>query len=313
MLGPGDVFVNADFGYQPTTAQVGSIGDTVWFDANANSAQDGSETGIPGVTVSLIKDLGTIGVYEPGIDLIIATDITDAAGQYLFNGLPASGTEDYLVWVNDTNNVLGDLVPTYDATAPANGLSSVQNLTTIPVTNQDFGYAPVGQTTGEGLIGDTIFADRDLGNDYDPGEGLEGVVVRLYSDTNGDGNYDAGEPLLSATVTDENGKYSFGNLPPGNYVVAVDTTTLPGTLTNSVDPGGNRPAQRVWRHPGGGGDQPEPGLRLHRAERSPRHHRQPDLERCQRQRRRGQRRDGLWRRDGRPVLGRQRQRCVGCR
>ena len=41
---------------------------------------------------------------------IIATDITDENGQYLFSGLPANGTEDYLVWVNDTNNVLGDLV-----------------------------------------------------------------------------------------------------------------------------------------------------------------------------------------------------------
>ncbi len=240
VLAPGDVFVNIDFGYKPETP-AGSIGDTVWFDANANGTQDGGEYGIPGVTVSLIKDVGTIGVYEPGIDLIIATDITDANGQYLFNGLPATGVEDYLVWVNDTDNVLGSLVPTYDATAPANGISSVQNLTTAPVTNQDFGFAPLGQTTGEGLIGDTIFLDRDLGGDYDAGEGLEGVIVRLYSDTNGDGNYDAGEPLLAVTATDENGNYAFANLPAGNYVVAVVTSSLPGALTNTVDPGGIGP------------------------------------------------------------------------
>ena len=75
---------------------------------------------MPGVTVSLIKDTNGDGAWDPdGADNILgnattkssATDITDANGQYLFSGLPASGTEDYLVWVNDTNNVLGDLVP----------------------------------------------------------------------------------------------------------------------------------------------------------------------------------------------------------
>ena len=37
ILAPGDVFLNADFGYQPPAAQNNSIGDTVWFDADANS------------------------------------------------------------------------------------------------------------------------------------------------------------------------------------------------------------------------------------------------------------------------------------
>ncbi len=72
---------------------------------------------------------------------------------------------------------------------------------------QDFGYAPAGHASGDGLIGDTIFLDRDGGNDYDAGEGLEGVIVRLYSDTNMDGNYDSGETLLQTTTTDENGNY----------------------------------------------------------------------------------------------------------
>ena len=54
MLGPGDVFLNADFGYQPNAGTFGSIGDFVWFDRDADGVQDAGELGIPGVTVSLI-------------------------------------------------------------------------------------------------------------------------------------------------------------------------------------------------------------------------------------------------------------------
>ena len=56
VLAPGDVYVNADFGYQPDGGTTGSIGDTVWLDADRNNAQNAGEPGIAGVTVSLIKD-----------------------------------------------------------------------------------------------------------------------------------------------------------------------------------------------------------------------------------------------------------------
>ncbi len=36
LLGPGDVFLNADFGYQPPASQNNSIGNKVWFDADAD-------------------------------------------------------------------------------------------------------------------------------------------------------------------------------------------------------------------------------------------------------------------------------------
>ncbi len=116
------------------------------------------------------------------------------------------------MWVSDTDNVLGDLVPTYDAdgAAPAIGvqtglgISAVTDLTATPVTDQDFGYAPPGQDPGEGLIGDTIFIDTGNGTGgapngtSDPGEGLEGVTVQLYASN--------GTTLLATTTTDENGQ-----------------------------------------------------------------------------------------------------------
>ncbi len=40
------------------------------------------------------------------------------------------------------------------------------------------------------------------------------------------GLYDiTGTILLATTVTDENGNYTFGNVPAGTYTVKVDTTT----------------------------------------------------------------------------------------
>ena len=41
--------------------------------------------------------------------------------------------------------------------------------------------APAAQDPGEGLIGDTVFLDRNGNGAFDAGEGLEGVTVRLYS------------------------------------------------------------------------------------------------------------------------------------
>lgn len=244
VLAPGDVFVNADFGYQPTGGTTGSIGDLVWVDSDRDNTKDAGEPGIPGVTVSLIKDLDGDGTWDVG-EPIIATDITDENGIYGFSGLPVTdgaGTDDYLVWVNDTNNVLGELTPTYDVRDggsqgnPNSGvvtgleISAVTSLTTTAVTNADFAYAPSGHDSGEGLIGDTIFLDRDGDGAFDPGEGLEGVTVDLRNSSG---------QLVGTTVTNENGQYFFGGLPADTYTVRVSTTTLPGggtDLTNTVDP-----------------------------------------------------------------------------
>ena len=46
VLAPGDVFLNADFGYQPPAVRT-TIGDTVWFDADADGI---GPAGTPGGT-----------------------------------------------------------------------------------------------------------------------------------------------------------------------------------------------------------------------------------------------------------------------
>ncbi len=245
LLAPGDVYVNADFGYQPT-GNFASIGDLVYFDANANGVFDGSDYGIAGVTVALIRDTNGNGVYDAG-DVVIAATTSDAAGAYLFprvSTIDGTGTDDYLVWVTDTANVLGGTTATGDAdgTNPATGIvtglgiSSVLDLAGNNLT-QDFGYMAPGQTPTTGLIGDTIYLDQNGNGLQGAGEsGIEGVTVQLFNA--------AGTLLQAATTTDENGHYSFPALPAGTYTVKVLTGTLPGGgvgLVNTDDPdiGGN--------------------------------------------------------------------------
>lgn len=54
-----------------------SIGDTVWFDADADGIQDSGETGVPGVMVTLYSAAGTP----------LASTYTDADGHYAFTDL----------------------------------------------------------------------------------------------------------------------------------------------------------------------------------------------------------------------------------
>ncbi len=72
------------------------------------------------------------------------------------------GDEDYLVWVNDTEDVLDDLEQTYDYDGIVTpNISVVSNLTPAGNYDQDFGYTAPDHDTGDGLIGDTVFLDVD--------------------------------------------------------------------------------------------------------------------------------------------------------
>jgi uncharacterized repeat protein (TIGR01451 family) len=265
VLGPGDVFVNADFGYQPGTAY--SIGDRVFFDANGDGVYDAdgaddnaattadNEYGIPGVSVALYQDADNSGSLSTG-DTIIATDLTDASGQYLFPGL-ANGK--YLVAVTDTANLLAGLTHT-SGTAATNNHSQVLpypvTLASAAVAYADFGYTQADNTpaiSGTGVIGDTIYLDRSGsgGQDLDGADntlgtaddepGLQGVVVQLWDAL--------GTTLWVTTVTDANGNYGFAGLDAtATYTVKVLTSTLPGGgagMTNTGDPDGNTASESL--------------------------------------------------------------------
>ncbi|MCB0614256.1 MAG: DUF11 domain-containing protein, partial [Phaeodactylibacter sp.] len=73
--------------YDAGLVQPAFIGDFVWQDTNGNGIQDGREPGIPGVTVNLYADANQDGVPDGAP---IATDVTDANGEYGFPVDPGS-------------------------------------------------------------------------------------------------------------------------------------------------------------------------------------------------------------------------------
>lgn len=215
---PGDVLLNIDFGYQANPAQTHQIGNTIYFDANGDGSQQAGEYGLAGVTVTLLDGAGNV----------LATTVTDANGNYVFAGLPDGN---YQVRVSDRNNVLAELGISDDPDATLDGQTAI-TLAGADNNSTNFGYKPAAQTPADGLIGDTVFLDRNGNGLADAGEGLEGVTVNLYDSANN---------LIGVTHTNENGQYWFSALSAGTYRVAVDTSTLPnaGTgLNNTVDPDG---------------------------------------------------------------------------
>jgi hypothetical protein len=174
-------------------------------------------------------------VYNASVDALIATTTTDTAGAYLFENLP---TGDYLVDVaEDDSDLPSGYVLSTDDDSDLNGYDNDMLAVTLS-TGEDYLNADFGFTTG-GIIGDYVWQDDDGDGTQDESEaGINNVTVSLYLDVNGNGVYDSGTDTLygSSITTDASGYYTFTNLPANDYVVVVDTSTLPTGFTQTGDP-----------------------------------------------------------------------------
>ncbi|MEM9291362.1 MAG: SdrD B-like domain-containing protein [Acidobacteriota bacterium] len=207
-IAAGDAFLDADFGYIGTA----SIGDRVWNDDNGDGVQDAGETGIDGLTVTLLDAGGSP----------VAVTTTGPDGFYSFNNL-AGG--DYTVTV-DASPLAAGTVPTFDVDGI--GTANTATVTLAPGENRDdvdFGYnTPVA---GLGSLGDRVWWDTNSDGIQDAGElGLNGVTVALL-DSNGD--------VLATDTTAGDGNYLFTDLEAGAYTVIVDFVTLPSGFEATGD------------------------------------------------------------------------------
>ncbi len=141
-LSSGQIVTSADFGLRATPPAPGSIGDRVWSDTDADGVQDAGETGLSGVTVTLLEDTDGDGTFES----TVATTTTAADGSYSFTDMPPGA---YRVVVT-----------------PAAGTSpSTPTIVEVPliagqnVTDADFGLAP--QPPAPGSIGDRVWSDSN--------------------------------------------------------------------------------------------------------------------------------------------------------
>ncbi len=199
--------LNIDAGLVP----VADLGDFVFNDLNNDGIQDVGEPGIEGVTVNL---------YDANTDIIIATVVTDANGNYVFDRIPPG---DYYVGYDPTTNVNGNsfVFAPQDATTddldsdinPSTGFTPTFTFdpTAGDNTDIDAGFIQAGS------IGDFVFADYNGDGIQDPGEpGIAGVMVVL--------NDNIGVPL-DTVFTDVNGNYTISGVTADDYFVSFDITT----------------------------------------------------------------------------------------
>lgn len=223
----GENINRVNFGY--INSGVGAVAGYVWHDLDADGVRDAGEQPIAGVSVSLT----CTGSGCPGS---ISPVTTDANGYYQFTGLPVANAN-YQVVVTPPSGMSqsGDPdVPNAPCGVSCDNTKSSFTLAAGQVRGPyNFGY------TGGLTIGDTIYVDWNGDGDQDSGEeGIQGVVVYLYRDVDGDGVRDPDEPLLATTTTNSNGFYQFTNLP-GNgakYLVIVSDTSIPAGYTQTADP-----------------------------------------------------------------------------
>ncbi|MFN3489134.1 MAG: SdrD B-like domain-containing protein, partial [Emticicia sp.] len=208
----------------------GSIGDYVWNDSNNNGLQDSAETGVSSIIVELYAS-DAIGLP---IGIPLKKDTTDASGKYLFTGLP---TRNYIVKVVTNSLPSGSQltakqdIGTNDAIDsdfnPSTGLSDKITVDLSDTTKKNILTVDCGIYSPLGSIGDFVWKDTNNNGLQDTGEvGVEGVKLELYAS-------DAlGNPIGAATnttTTNTNGFYTFNNLPKGDYVIRIVTSTLPAT------------------------------------------------------------------------------------
>ncbi|MEZ4684824.1 MAG: SdrD B-like domain-containing protein [Bacteroidia bacterium] len=117
---------SVDLGLFPTF----SLGNQVFFDANNNAAKEPAELGVAGVCVSLYE----ADAQGRPVGDTIATDLTDAAGFYRFDGLVPGN---YIVALPDSNFDAGKPLDTYHSSGTIVNGSFVFSEATAPDPDND--------------------------------------------------------------------------------------------------------------------------------------------------------------------------------
>ncbi|PWH18671.1 MAG: hypothetical protein DDG60_00110 [Anaerolineae bacterium] len=262
----GRANMTVDFGFYRV-----SVGNLVYTDGDENGNYDGGplDAPLPGITVYLYASDGVTEIFV-GPDGILGTAddapggvVTDAGGNYRFDGLPQGN---YIVLVDapssttstiDTYNAADSANPNTNADNNDNGLgtgagtvsSAVFTLTpgsTGALNNNtvthasgsthdptvDFGFIP------QYALGNRVWYDTNNNRQIDAGEvGIDGVMVQLYA---ADGSGNPTGAALATTITANGGYYLFNNLASGNYIVVLPASNFATVLNGYWSSGTTR-------------------------------------------------------------------------
>ncbi len=185
--------------------RIGSIAGQVRDDVDYDGALADVETGIPGVTIILLRD-----------DVEVARTATDSDGNYLFPNLKPGN---YVVVEND--------LALWDSTADSEGANdnrvAVALVSAQHSTGNDF-----LDSKQKGSLSGVVWTDTDTDGVRDAGEnGIPGVTVKVL---------DSKGTVVATLTTDNTGAYAAADLPPGNYTVQIDPATLPAGTQQTGDP-----------------------------------------------------------------------------
>ncbi|MCU7493210.1 MAG: T9SS type A sorting domain-containing protein [Ignavibacteria bacterium] len=204
-LDANDNITCIDAGLIPKDPEAGMVGNFVWNDANKNGVQDCGEKGICGITVELHKCDG---------GALVATEVTDENGMYLFTNVPANTTY-YVKFIlpaqyqftaqnADANDAL-DSDPCPEKWITANfTLGPGQNNMTLDA----------GMYTASCTFGNYVWNDKNNNGKKDNDEpGMADVTVELHK---------CGESTAIKSVkTDAEGFYTFSDILADSYYLKI--------------------------------------------------------------------------------------------
>jgi hypothetical protein len=205
-FGPGSVKLVTAQPVVPAALKC-SIAGTVYHDVNGDGVRQLAEPPKGGVQVFL--DANNNGVFNLGE----RTTLSNAAGGYLFNNLPAGAYH------------VREVKPAgFRVTQPGSGVYHLVLPAGASVAGRDFGNTRTVRISG------TVFNDADSDGIRDAGEGgLSGFKV--YLDANNNGVLDPGERNVT---TGASGSYVFNGMAPGLQHVRIQ----PKLFFNSTAPAG---------------------------------------------------------------------------
>ncbi len=203
----------ADFGFK---ARSSSIGDTLFYDTNANGKQDAGEPGLGNISLDLYLDDGD-GIFEPvpalGSDTFVKSAISNAAGAYRLD-LPVDGG--YFVDVTDERGLLAGLSHTVGSQSMTDPSPVIPVALGQYVQNADFGYVRL-PAAGHAILGDQVWVDEN-------GDGVRQLLEPAVIDTQVCATPTVGGAAV-CVQTDVNGRYLL-ELPVGGYTVTLTAPPL---------------------------------------------------------------------------------------